>query len=784
MTFLIIISYFAHVGTTFASQPEDEWVAYPLNISHLSDPLAVSGYSPSQIRKAYNLLSSGGNGTTIAIVIAFHTPSILNDLTVFSNQFGLPPPTSSNFEVHKMATYIATDSDWGQEAALDVEWAHAIAPDAKILLVEAISNSGSDLLAAIDYATSRPNVVAVSMSWGGSEDYDDNTNNAYFNKPGIAFFAASGDDGSGVMWPSSSPNVIAVGGTTLNLASDGTVISEIGWSGSGGGISTYEDIPAYQISYGLNISKRAVPDISYNADPQTGVATYFNSRWYKVGGTSAGAPQWAAIHALGRSVTNINLYQKAKLAYASYFRDITLGSNGGYNAAVGYDYVTGLGSPLTVNYLSTVEVFPTSGSPESTVMLNGTGFTANSNVSISYLNALTSTWVPISDNVTTTPAFQFNYNLTVPDLMQSNPAGDNPQLFDNIFFKAIDNGNGYSCITSVPYTEWRRGLTRIGNANATGVFGNNTDLTSTVFVQAGEVFAVSGKWFSPGDLAFLYDGTLSLGSAVADGNGAFNANLILPTSAGAGTHNITVNDANTNFVFYAARLPIISADYDGYWHSSDYTINLQSDGTGVSQIYYHINGASTRSVNVNGQPLITTEGGSNTLEYWGIWSNGLVNVELPHRTLTDIKLDKTMPEGSIQINNGSTSTQSTLVTLNITTADLFSGIHKIRFSNDDVWDTEQWETPTSSKNWLLTDGNGVKTVYFQIQDNAGLLSTVNSSILLAVVQPMSHPTTEPSNNPSVIPEYTTLTIIIFIIATTVTLITLTYTRKNVRNKKF
>ena len=442
---------------------------------------------------------------------------------------------------------------------------------------------------------------------------------------------------------------------------------------------------------------------------------------------------------------------------------------------------------LSLNYSSAPTIFtvsPTSGPSGGLVTLDGLGFTANSSANLSYLNPVTSTWIPLINNVQTNSSYQFTYSFNVPDLMQSNPTGDNSQISDSIIFKAIDNGNGFSCITSVPYTEWRRGLTRIGNANATGVFGNNTDLTSTVFVQAGEVFAVSGKWFSPGDLAFLYDGTLSLGSAVADGNGAFNANLILPTSAGAGTHNITVNDANTNFVFYAARLPIISADYDGYWHSSDYTINLQCDGTGVSQIYYHINGASTKSVNVNGQPLITTEGDSNTLEYWGIWSNGLANIELPHRTLTGVKLDKTMPEGSIQINNGSASTPSTLVTLSITTTDSLSGIHQIRFSNDGIWDTEQWETPTSSKNWLLTDGNGVKTVYFQIQDNAGLLSTVNSSILLAVVQPMSHPTTEPSNNPSVIPEYTTLTIIILIITATVTLLTLTYTRKNVRNKKF
>ena len=252
---------------------------------------------------------------------------------------------------------------------------------------------------------------------------------------------------------------------------------------------------------------------------------------------------------------------------------------------------------LRVNYSlysPTLTISPTSGPPSEAVTLQGEGFSADSSVNLSYLNPVTSTWIPLINNVQTNSSYQFTYSFNVPDLMQSNPTGDNSQISDNIIFKAIDNNNGFSYTTSVPYTEWRRGLTRIGNANATGLIGNNTDLTSIVFVQAAHEFVVSGKWFSPGALAFLYDGTLSMGLAVADGNGAFNANLILPTSAGAGTHNITVSDVNTNFVFYVTRLPIISADYDGSWHSSDYTINLQSDGAGVSQIYYRINGASTQ----------------------------------------------------------------------------------------------------------------------------------------------------------------------------------------------
>jgi hypothetical protein len=236
------------------------------------------------------------------------------------------------------------------EATLDVEWAHAIAPDAKILLVEARSPSRTDLMAAVDYARSLPDVVAISMSWGDDEFKSETNYNFHFTSNyNAVFFAASGDNGSGTMWPACSANVVGVGGTTLTLNSDGSVASETAWSGSGGGISTYEAIPSFQSDYGLTGTRRAVPDVSYNGNPSTGFAVYFNSNWIRVGGTSAGAPQWAAIYALDLSANNQNFYARAKSAAATYFRDITLGSNG-YSATVGYDYVTGLGSPLTINF--------------------------------------------------------------------------------------------------------------------------------------------------------------------------------------------------------------------------------------------------------------------------------------------------------------------------------------------------------------------------------------------------------------------------------------------------
>ena len=277
-----------------------------------------------------DLPSSGGAGTTIAIIDAYYTPTITSDFTTFCSQFNLPSPTSSNFEIHPMPGLTSkTVNTWATETTLDVEWAHAIAPNAKILLVEATDDQNG-LVDAVNYATSRPDVVAVSMSWGGPEDssvtsFDSSFTSSY----GAVFFASSGDSGGGVFWPACSPNVVAVGGTTLNLNSDGTVKSETAWSGSGGGVSQYEPALAYQTSFGLSYSGRAVPDVSYDANPATGVAVYYNSQWSVVGGTSIGAPQWAAIQADGLSATNANLYGRAKSAYSSYFRDITSGSSSG-----------------------------------------------------------------------------------------------------------------------------------------------------------------------------------------------------------------------------------------------------------------------------------------------------------------------------------------------------------------------------------------------------------------------------------------------------------------------
>ncbi|MDE1925521.1 MAG: S53 family peptidase [Patescibacteria group bacterium] len=326
----------------------------PIHVYGSSSKTPV-GMTPAEIKSIYRLPASGGHGT-IVIVGAYNDATLEADLGIFDKQFNLPACTTANgcLTKHPMSTKLSTNSGWAMETSLDVEWSHAVAPQAKILLVEATTPSGTNLLKAVDYAASRLNVSAISMSWGGAEFAEEISLDSHFvSKSGAPFFASSGDNGAGASWPASSPNVIGVGGTSITTTY-GVFKTEKAWSGSGGGVSAYEKEPAFQSNYSIPRAggMRAIPDVSYDADPASGFPIVDKGVWYKVGGTSAGAPQWAAIAALGSGVANKELYaDKAAGNNANYFRDITSGTNGNCGwfctARQHYDYVTGLGSPLT-----------------------------------------------------------------------------------------------------------------------------------------------------------------------------------------------------------------------------------------------------------------------------------------------------------------------------------------------------------------------------------------------------------------------------------------------------
>jgi subtilase family serine protease len=328
----------------------------PIHIKDNATSTYQNGIKPAQLRTAYGVdkLTATGKGQTIAIVDAYGSPTISNDLQTFDNQFGLK---AANLTIaYPNGKPSKTDGGWALETAMDVEWAHAIAPDANIMLVVAKSASISDLISAEDYATSHGAVV-VSNSWGGSEFSSEASYDTHFQHTGVVYVASSGDNGSGVSFPASSPYVLSVGGTNLKVDAAGNYQGETGWSGSGGGKSTYESRPAYEDSVMSVVgSQRGNPDVAWDADPNSGVAVYSSTMdqgqkgWFQVGGTSLGSPCWAALIALadeGRTtpLTSFNTISSLYGATSSDYHDITSGSNGGFTAVSGFDLVTGVGSP-------------------------------------------------------------------------------------------------------------------------------------------------------------------------------------------------------------------------------------------------------------------------------------------------------------------------------------------------------------------------------------------------------------------------------------------------------
>lgn len=364
-------------------------------LGYARPPIHVKGYAtrgpqgltPAQTRHAYGFdqLTNQGLNQIIGIVDAYDDPNIESDLGVFDTTFGLPVCATSNGcfqKIYASGIQPNLNSGWALEMSLDVEWAHAIAPQAKILLVEAASNSFTDLLQAVDVAVQNGASV-VSMSWGGGESLLETIFDTHFAVNGVTFVASSGDSGSGVEYPAASPDVVGVGGTTLNVDSSGNYISETAWSGSGGGQSAYENEPSYQASYPIPNDPngvRGVPDVAYDADPNTGFPIYDSIRykgqkgWFQVGGTSAGAPQWSALLAIANSIrvasgkgtlsaTGNAVYAVAAASvYNTNFHDITSGSNGSCGvlctATPGYDYVTGLGSPQANNIIPALVAQP------------------------------------------------------------------------------------------------------------------------------------------------------------------------------------------------------------------------------------------------------------------------------------------------------------------------------------------------------------------------------------------------------------------------------------------
>jgi subtilase family serine protease len=367
-------------------------------------------FTPQEIQRAYGaspLYQRGisGRGRSIVIVDAFQSPTLLHDLHLFDRIFALPDPLLHVFAPDGLVPFNQQDAaqvSWAAEITLDVEWAHAIAPDATINLVLTNPLAGNiatfsdfllSMVSATKFAIDNNLGDVISQSFGGNEICATpaalQAQHAVFQAAAakkITLVASSGDRGSaevncaatnlikGVSTPASDPLVTAVGGTTLaTTANTGFYLKESGWSGSGGGFSTMFAKPAYQQGIAAIGTGRGLPDVAYNANPKSGVLVIWSSsgqgadRAVVFGGTSAGAPQWAGITALlnqtlqGRfGQLNNALYRLGRSTLADYvFHDIVTGSNTfqgkdlngaalrvqGFMAAQGWDAVTGLGTP-------------------------------------------------------------------------------------------------------------------------------------------------------------------------------------------------------------------------------------------------------------------------------------------------------------------------------------------------------------------------------------------------------------------------------------------------------
>jgi hypothetical protein len=374
---------------------------------------SLLSFTPIQIRHAYgfdrvgfldathSLVAGDGQGTTIAIVDAYDDPNIAGDLAQFDSTYGLVAPASFTKVNQGGGTiFPAANRGWSGEIALDVEYAHAMAPGADILLVEATDSSLNNLLSAVSYAARQLGVVAVSMSWGGDEYSTETFDDSRFLTPsghnGVTFIAASGDSGGVTSYPPASANVVAVGGTSLFLDSHGNYQSESGWSGSGGGISPYENQPAYQNGIVTqSTTRRTIPDVAFVANPGTGVMiydTYGGRGFYTVGGTSLSAPLFAGLTAIidqGRAqLLGRSSYRGTDFLNALYdlpqndLNDIVTGNNR-FPAGPGYDLVTGRGTPIVDRFVSAMIGAPVYNPLTGTLLVTGGGRGSNDSITVS-----------------------------------------------------------------------------------------------------------------------------------------------------------------------------------------------------------------------------------------------------------------------------------------------------------------------------------------------------------------------------------------------------------------
>lgn len=326
------------------------------------------------IRSTTQVVTRGNNAKVIGIVDAYDNPEAERNLNVYSRRYGLPECTTLNgclTIVYASGSKPAFNYDWAKESSLDIEMAHAMAPNAKIILVEADDNKNDNLYVAEDVASNLVSAQGggeISNSWSHDEQPSELNLDSHFQTPGILYFASTGDSSAPAGYPSTSPYVIAAGGTTIVRDNQGNMIKETGWSrritstgphGGGGGPSLYEPRPHFQRFIASRTGNmRGTPDMAFDANPESGVWIYDNNTggttcngWCIIGGTSVSSPALAGIFNATGPYSNLSTQLELEYTYFIYltrapidWHDINEGDNG-YPALLKYDFVTGLGSP-------------------------------------------------------------------------------------------------------------------------------------------------------------------------------------------------------------------------------------------------------------------------------------------------------------------------------------------------------------------------------------------------------------------------------------------------------
>jgi hypothetical protein len=522
-------------------------------------PLANSGpfgYSPADFHTAYALPTTASTPQTIAIVDAYNSPTIESDLGVYSSTYGLPACTTANGCFQKVnqsgeaGPYPKADGGWALEIALDVETAHAICQNCKVLLVEASSNSFADLSTGVNTAAAM-GATEISNSYGGPEYSGEKTDTSY-KYPGIAITASAGDGGYAAEYPAASPYVIAVGGTTLTLGPSSSYGGESVWSGSGSGCSAYITAQPWQLAdpkWALTGcgTKRGIADVAADADPASGASVYDTTKyqgqsgWFMVGGTSLSAPLIAAVYALagGGSADYPAADPYAHQAdLPASLHDVTSGTNGSCGTstmckgAVGYDGPTGVGTPNGIAAFADASTVVDTTAPETTIDSGPAGPTNDSTPTFAFSSSEPGSsfqcridaagFAPCSSPLTTAPLADGPHSFEVRATDKAANADQSPAL------------RSFSVDTAAPLITITAPTINSFSASSTPT------ISGTAGTAAGDSTAVSVKIYAGTGTA----GTL-LQTRAASADPATGAYSVAATTLPSGTYTAQASQADS-----------------------------------------------------------------------------------------------------------------------------------------------------------------------------------------------------------------------------------------------